>query len=153
MADTPLSSNLVADAAVLARAIRVCDDAGDYDAAEHVNRAAIQIERLTAERDAAHKLAHAECVMRFESYAERDRLRAELENIANGRVGDQIMMRPDLYAKAQLAGAADETSAVRESVFYMQCEKHRLIPYSFTVTSVMAPVKTVCPICHPPEQV
>ena len=42
------------------------------------------------------------------AYAEIDRLRAALKNIAQGRVGDQLIMNAAEYAKAQLAFKTNE---------------------------------------------
>lgn len=74
------------------------------------DEAADEIERLTAELVGVKATLKEEFRENAKRAASIDRLRAALENIANGRVGDQVMTHPDLYARAQLGRPADETS-------------------------------------------
>lgn len=76
-------------------------------------------DRLVAERDELAQAAAIRESVLAPVEAERDRLdaecnrwkddylrlRAALANIAKGRVGDQVIFRPDLYAQAQLRGS------------------------------------------------
>lgn len=40
----------------------------------------------------------------------------------------------------------------KQPVCYMQCEKHRGVPWTFTVYASTVQLVTVCPICHPPSE-
>lgn len=118
-----------------------------------------EIERLTAELKSLGELPVVPAAVRdyereqrYKAEAERDRLRAALENIAKGRVGDQVMLRPDLYAQAQLAGAAVEvTPSARVSAAYKGAPMTHLgVPHEPPVDR-MKYVNNVLPEAQPDE--